>query len=185
MNKSIGIFVGSLRKNSYSRKIAAETADMLPQGFDAKIIELGDLAMYNQDLDDNGNPPKAWTDFRSAVKLVDAVLFVTPEYNRSIPAVLKNALDIGSRPYGQNVWEGKPGAVISVSPGKTGGFGANHVLRQAVVFLNILMMQQPEAYVGSVSDALDENGHITDTRTREFLQVFAGAFGDWINRVIK
>ncbi len=166
----IGILVGSLRRESFSRKIALAVAPMLG----AKLIDISNLDMYNEDLDEN--PPQAWVDFRKEVKSLDALLFVTPEYNRSLPAVLKNALDVGSRPYGQSVWQGKPGAVISVSPGGLGAFGANHALRQAVVFLDIPMMQQPEAYISNVANILDTDGKITNENTQKFLEDYARAF---------
>ena len=143
----IGMLVGSLRRESFSRKIAENVARLLPGDMVVEWVSI-DLPMYNQDLDDDGVPSQSWMDFRAKVGECDAYLFVTPEYNRSIPAVIKNALDVGSRPYGRNVWGGKKGAVISVSPGVIGGFGANHALRQAVVFLDITMLQQPEMYIG-------------------------------------
>ncbi|GHU82701.1 NADPH-dependent FMN reductase [Clostridia bacterium] len=180
--KTIGLFVGSLRKESFSRKIALSVAGMLTPRFEARLVELGGLALYNQDFDDSGSPPPAWTAFRSEVKALDAFLFVTPEYNRCPPAVLKNALDIGSRPYGQSVWDGKPGGVISVSPGKLGGFGANHGLRQAVVFLNIFMMPQPEAYIGGVANILGADGTVADAGTRDFLRAYTDAFAAWIGK---
>jgi chromate reductase len=107
-------------------------------------------------------------------------LFVTPEYKRSITAALKNALDIASRPFGQNVWNGKPGAIISVTPGKLGAFGANHHLRQPMVFLNILLLQQPEVYLGNVAKLFNERGEVIDQDTKDFLQTFAGAFARWV-----
>jgi chromate reductase len=180
--KTIGIFAGSLRRESFSRKVALSVAEMLGGKFETRLIELGDLVVYNQDFDDSGSTPPAWTAFRDKVKAADAFLFVTPEYNRTIPAVLKNALDIGSRPYGQSVWNGKPGGVISVSPSKIGGFGANHNLRQAVVFLNIFMMQQPEAYIGGAADIFDADGKIKDDGTRGFLREYADAFAAWVGR---
>jgi len=146
-----------------------------------ELIELDGLEMYNQDFEDNGIPPVSWIHFREAVKKLDAFLFLTPEYNRSIPAVLKNALDIGSRPYGQSVWNGKPGAVISVSPGALGGFGANHAVRQSLVFLNIPAMQQPEAYIGNAAALYDTEGNLLDEKTREFFQKIMNAFEAWID----
>ena len=151
----------------------------MPENFEMIPLALDDLAMYNQDFDDNACPPKEWIAFREKVNEMDGYLFVTPEYNRSIPAVLKNALDIASRPYGHNVWNGKPGAIISVSVGKMGGFGANHALRQAVVFLNILLLQQPEAYIGEVASLFNGN-EIINEGTRKFLSGFAQAFAQWI-----
>jgi chromate reductase len=170
----IGIIVGSMRRESFSRKIAENTARFLPDSVSAEFIGI-DLPMYNQDLDDGGAPPQSWIDFREKVKACGAYLFVTPEYNRSIPPVLKNALDIASRPYGHNVWDGKKGAVISVSPGAVGGFGANHALRQAVVFLNITMLQTPEMYIGGVAKLLDENSRVNesaDARLEKFVSQF-------------
>ncbi len=175
---TLGIIVGSLRRESFSRKIAENVAKLFPGSVTAEWISI-DLPMYNQDLDDDGVPPQSWSEFRTQVKGCDAFLFVTPEYNRSIPPIIKNALDIGSRPYGQNVWGGKKGAVISVSPGAIGGFGANHALRQAVVFLDIQMLQQPEMYIGGVAGTLDENGVVND-RTAEFLKKFTDAFTTFI-----
>lgn len=133
--KRIAVIVGSLRKGSFNRKMAKALMKLSPDSLSLEIIEIGDLPLYDQDLDDN--PPAAWTGFRERLKKFDGVLFVTPEYNRSVPGVLKNAIDVGSRPYGKNAWAGKPGAVVSVSPGAIGGFGANHHLRQSLVFLEI------------------------------------------------
>ena len=174
----LGIIVGSLRRESFSRKIAENTAKLLPAGISAEFLNI-DLPMYNQDLDDDNTPPQSWADFRAALSACDAFLFVTPEYNRTIPPVLKNALDIGSRPYGQSCWGGKKGAVISVSPGAIGGFGANHALRQAVVFLDIAMLQQPEMYIGGVAKLLDENGGVNES-TGAFLQTFAARFAAFL-----
>lgn len=179
--RSVGVLVGSLRKNSYSRQVAISLQELAPANLKLEIIELGELEMYNQDLDDGGNPPASWIRFREAVKAMDAVLFVTPEYNRSIPAVLKNALDTGSRPYGQSVWNGKPGAVISVSPGALGAFGANHILRQSLVFVNIPAMQQPEAYIGNVTALYDKEGNLANEKTRAFFQQIMNAFSVWID----
>jgi len=130
--------------------------------------------------DGDENPPDAWTEFRDGIKAADAVLFVTPEHNRSIPAALKNALDIGSRPHGKNVWSGKPGAVVSASPGGIGGFGANHHLRQSLVFLNVPAMAQPEAYIGGADKLFDANGKLANDGTRKFLQGFVQAYSVWI-----
>ena len=176
--KKIGILVGSLRKESYSRKIAKELIRLAPAGFSAEIIEISNLSLYNQDLDEN--PPAEWKAFRERAKGFDAILFVTPEYNRSVPGVLKNALDVGSRPYGQSVWDGKPGAVVSVSPGGLSAFGANHHLRQSLVFLNVPTMQQPEAYIGNVATLFDEAGAFNSEGTQQFLQKFMTAFATWI-----
>ncbi|MFC4801538.1 NADPH-dependent FMN reductase [Neobacillus sp. GCM10023253] len=178
----IGILLGSLRKESFSKKIAANVAALFPEGMEAEFVEIGNLPLYNQDFDDENNVPAEYTTFRNKMKEIEAVLFVTPEYNRSVPAVLKNALDVGSRPYGASVWSGKPAAIISQSPGNLSGFGANHHLRQSLVFLNMPTVQQPEAYIGNVAALLDENGKLKDENTVQFLQTFADAFVDLIKR---
>jgi chromate reductase len=180
MTKRIAVFVGSLRKESFNRKMAKVLTTLAPESLMLEIIEIGGLPLYNQDCDDEGKPPAEWTEFRKQVNSFDGVLFVTPEYNRSVPGVLKNALDVGSRPYGQSVWGGKPGAVMSVSPGAIGGFGANHHLRQSLVFLNVPAMQQPEAYIGGAAQLFDAHGDITNETTREFLIKFMDAFSAWV-----
>lgn len=176
--QDVAVLVGSLRKESLNRKLALALAGLAPGGLKLSIVEIGQLALYNEDVD--LDPPAEWTAFRSRIRIADAVLFVTPEYNRSVPAALKNALDVGSRPYGKSVWSGKPGAVMSSSPGGIGGFGANHHLRQSLVFLNVPAMQQPEAYVGAVDKLFDGNGNVTSEGTRAFLGSFMAAFAEWI-----
>lgn len=175
---NVGVLVGSLRKDSFNRKMAHVLAALAPASLKLSIVEIGHLPLYNQD--DDANPSPVWTAFRQQIKAFDAVLFVTPEYNRSVPGVLKNALDGGSRPYGHNAFDGKPGAVISVSVGAIGGFGANHHLRQSLMFLNVPAMQQPEAYIGVAGDLFDEAGKIRKPETVEFLRKYLQAFGDWI-----
>jgi chromate reductase len=179
----IGVIAGSLRKASFCRKVAALVSGMMDDKFEMVPVEIGGLAIFNQDFDDEGKTPAAWEQFRAQIKSLDAFLFVTPEYNRSIPPVLKNALDIASRPYGKNVWDGKPGAVIGVSPGKMGAFGAVHALRQAIVFLNVMLMQQPEAYIGGIASMIDADGKITDASFEGFLRQYAAAFGKWIEKI--
>ena len=182
VTKKIGIFVGSLRKDSFNKLVAKTMADLFPADFEPVFINIGDLELYNQDLDDEGTPTEAWTTFREEVKQVDGVMFVTPEYNRSVPAVLKNALDVGSRPYGESVWDKKPGLVVSVSPGAISGFGANHHLRQSLVFLNVPTLQQPEAYIGGITNLIGEDGKIIDG-TVGFLQSIVDAYVDFFNRL--
>lgn len=179
MNKVIGVIVGSLRKESFSKKIAKTILTMAPKGFEFRIISLNDLSLYNQDFDDYNEVPEAYTVFRDAIKAIDGVLFITPEYNRSVPAVLKNALDVGSRPYGKNVWDGKPGAIFSNSPGNISGFGANHHLRQSLVFLNVPTMQQPEVYITKVNELFDEKSNMEEGGTKEFLQKAIDAYVIW------
>ena len=176
--RKVAVIVGSLRKGSYNRMTAKALAALAPASLQLEIVEIGQLPLYNQDNDDS--PPPEWVAFREKVRAADAVLFVTPEYNRSVPGVLKNAIDVGSRPYGQSVWDRKPGAVISVSVGATGGFGANHHLRQSCVFLNVPMMQQPEAYIGGAANLFDKEGNITNDATRKHLKGFIDAFALWI-----
>ena len=179
----VAVLVGSLRKESYNRKMANALKDLAPPALQLEIVEIADLPLYNEDLD--ASPPQAWVSFRQRVKAADAVLFVTPEYNRGVPGVLKNAIDVGSRPYGHSAWDAKPGAVISVSPGVIGGFGANHHLRQSLVFLNVPALPQPEAYIGGAAKLFDEAGKLANPGTREFLQKFMQAFAAWIDANIK
>jgi len=176
--RKVAVLVGSLRKGSFNRMTAKALTALAPAELQLEIIEIGDLPLYNQDLDDT--PPAPWVAFRVKVKAADAILFVTPEYNRSVPGVLKNALDVGSRPYGHSAWDRKPGAVVSVSPGAIGGFGANHHLRQSLVFLNVPAMPQPEAYIGGAAALFDKEGNLTNEGTRKFLKSFMEAFAAWI-----
>jgi len=182
MTKIIGIIAGSLRKNSYSKKIGNAVLSMSPQDFVFKIISLDDLPVYNQDFDDDGAVPESYVEFRNTVSKLDGVIFITPEYNRSVPAVLKNALDVGSRPYGKSVWNGKPAAIFSNSPGVLSAFGANHHLRQSLVFLNMPTMQQPEVYLSKVHELFEENGDIKQGCSREFIQKAVDAYISWFKR---
>ena len=182
MDKIIGIIAGSLRKESFSKKLAKAIVDMAPAGFKFKIISLAELPIYNQDFDDDNQVPPAYTTFRDEVKQLDGFIFITPEYNRSVPAVLKNALDVGSRPYGKSVWDGKPGAIFSNSPGAVGGFGANHHLRQSFVFLNIPVMQQPEVYIAKVNELFDQSGTIKEGDTKDFIKKAVDAYIVWFNQ---
>jgi len=180
--KTIGILAGSLRRDSFSKKVARYLGGLLEERFSITFLDIGSLDLYNQDLDNEAELPREWMRFRREVKALDAVLFVTPEYNRSMPPVLKNALDIASRPMTENAWKGKPGAVVSISPGAMGGFGANHHLRQSAACLNICMMPQPEAYIGGIAGSVDANG-VSDKKTQVFLCKFADAFADWVNKL--
>lgn len=182
MTKNIGILVGSLRKESFSKKIAETFSTLFPDDYKVNFINLDGLDMYNQDFDDIGPVPESYHTFRDKMNTVDAVLFVTPEYNRSVPGVLKNALDVGSRPYGASVWDKKPAAIVSVSPGAISGFGANHHLRQSLVFLNMPTVQQPEAYLGNVTSMLNEDGTVTNENTLQFFQAIVDAFVDLIEK---
>jgi len=185
MARDIVVIVGSLRKESFNResfnrKMANALRDLAPAALKLEIIEIGQLPLYNQDLDTD--PPAAWKEFRARIKKADGVLFITPEYNRSVPAPLKNAIDVGSRPYGQSVWDKKPAAVVSVSPSAIGAFGANQHLRQSFVFLNMPAMQQPEAYIGGADKLFDASGNIANDSTRGFLTKFLEAYAAWVEK---
>lgn len=178
--RDVAVLVGSLRKDSLNRKLAQALVALAPASVKLELVEIGHLPLYNQDLD--ADPPAAWTAFRDRIRRADGVLFVTPEYNRSVPAAMKNAIDVGSRPYGQSAWDGKPGGVVSASPGTIGGFGANHHLRQSLVFLNVPVLQQPEAYLSGVDKLFDAQGGIANESTRGFLQKYMDAYTAWLER---
>lgn len=180
--KRIGILVGSLRKESFNRKMAKSFSEMAPFSIKGEIIEIGDLTIYNQDFD--ADPPRSWVIFREQITSCDGILFFTPEYNRSVSGVLKNAIDIGSRPYGKSVWNGKPAAVVSVSIGGLGGFGANHHLRQSLVYLNVPTMPTPETYFGNAEKLFDKEGHLIDPSTREYANKFMLAFDAWVAKFV-
>lgn len=179
--KKIAMIVGSLRKDSFNRKMAKALVKLAPDTLEFEEVGIGELPLYNQDLDDA--PPAAWTAFRERIRKADGILFVTPEYNRSVPGVLKNAIDVGSRPYGKSAWAGKPAAVMSVSPGAIGGFGANHHLRQSLVFLGMPAMAQPEAYIGNAAGLFDKAGTLVNSSTREFAAKFMTAFSAWVETI--
>jgi chromate reductase len=182
MARTIATIVGSLRANSNSERIARAIGLEAPKELSFDIVKIGDLPLYNPDIDSDA-PPVAWSAFRARIKLADAVLFVTPEYNRSVPGALKNAIDVGSRPYGQSVFAGKPAAVVSSSIGPISGFGANHHLRQSLTFLDMPTLQQPEVYLGSVNDGwFGEDGRLTKGDTRTFIGQFGQKFAEWIER---
>jgi chromate reductase, NAD(P)H dehydrogenase (quinone) len=182
MSYKIAIIVGSLREGSLNRKMARAICAIRDDNLDCSMVEIGDLPLYNQDLD--ANPPEQWARFRDQVRPADGVLFVSPEYNRGVPGVLKNAIDVGSRPYGQSVFDKKPAAIVTVSPGGIGGFGANHQIRQTCVFLNMPVMQQPEAYLGHVNDdSFDQNGQLKDGPLKELVTSLAHAFHDWVDMI--
>jgi chromate reductase len=180
----IAIIVGSLREGSINRKVARSICALRNDNLNCSMIEIGDLPLYNQDLDTN--PPQQWLRFRDEIARADGVLFCSPEYNRGIPGVLKNAIDVGSRPYGQSVFDKKPAAIVTASPGSIGGFGANHQIRQACVFLNMPVMQQPEAYLGHVSDdSFDEAGCLKEGPLKGLITVLAHAFHDWVHLILE
>ena len=182
MTYKIAIIVGSLREASLNRKLARSICAMRDDNLECSMIEIGDLPLYNQDSD--ANPPEQYVRFRQQIAEADGVLFVSPEYNRGIPGVLKNAIDVGSRPYGQSAFDKKPAAIVTASPGSIGGFGANHQIRQAAVFLNMPVMQQPEAYLGHVSDdSFDAEGCLKEGPLKELVASLAHAFHDWVEMI--
>ena len=181
MSKTIGIFVGSLRKGSYNKTIAEAIASYRPAGYEGRIIEIGDLPMYNPDLDDAGTPPAEWQRFRDEVRPLDGVLFVTPEYNRSMPGVLKNAIDQASRPYGQSKWKGKPAALVSVSPSPLSASMAAQHLRNVLAVLDMPTLNQPEMYLQWKDGLVDEQGNVGPA-SKDFAQNFVDTFVAWVRR---
>jgi chromate reductase len=179
--RKVAVLVGSLRKDSLNLKMAKALIAMAPPELAMEIVDIAELPLFNQDWEAAMPPPAAA--FKSRIAAAEAVLFVTPEYNRSVPGVLKNAIDVASRPYGQSAWSGKPGAVISVSPSAVSGFGANQHLRQSMVFLDVPMLQQPEAYIGNAHKLFDASGALASDDTRQFLQKFLQAFADWVQKI--
>ncbi len=179
--KTVAVLVGSLRKDSVSRKIATTLAALTPQ-LSFRFVEIGDLPHFDQDLEDD--PPAAWVRLRQEIAAADGVLFVTPEFNRGVPGALKNAIDVGSRPYGQSVWNGKPGAVVSISPGPIGGYGANHHLRQTLNVLNVPVLPT-EAYIGGAWSLYGEGGELASESTAEFLKGVGSQFAAWIDRFVE
>src|SRR5699024_2645552 len=168
---------GSLRKESFSKKIAQNIQTLLPESYTSEIVSFDQLPYYNQDFDDpEATVPETVEAFRKYMKTFDAVLFVTPEYNRSIPGALKNALDIGSRPKTDSVWSGKPALIVSNSPGNISGFGANHHLRQILTSLNMPTVQQSEVYLAGVDNFYNASAQITDENTVAFLKSAIGSF---------
>jgi chromate reductase len=179
----IAVIVGSLRKESFNLKTAKALIALAPESLTFEILNISDLPMFNEDLE--ATPPKEWEVLREQIRAADGLLFLTPEYNRSVPGVLKNAIDVGSRPYGKNSWNCKPAAIVSVSIGNICGFGANHHLRQSLVFVNAPTMAQPEAYIGGASALFDESGNLNNESTKQFLKDFMTAFEKWVATVTK
>lgn len=182
MSKKVGIFIGSLRKKANSKKVANALVKMFPDGYEPVIANLDNLDMFNQDFDEEDRVPPSWKEFRNFVGGIDAALFITPEYNRSMTPVLKNALDIASRPYGENKWDGKPAAVVSSSIGQFGGYGANWHIKQPISFLNMPVLPQPEVYLANVHTLFDnKTGELINESTEKFLQSFVDSFVKWID----
>lgn len=175
----IGVIVGSLRKESFNRKLANAIAKLAPPEFSFHFIEIGDLPLYNQDQD--SNPPEAAKRLKSEIKGSQGLLFCTPEYNRSIPGVLKNALDHASRPYGQSAWAAKPAAVIGISVGSTGSALAQQHLRNILSYLDMPTLAQPEVFIQMKDGLFDEAGNVGEG-SKKFLQGWMDKYVDWVKK---
>ena len=181
MAKQIGYIVGSLRKDSINRKLATALVRLGPPDFTFKELRIGDLPLYNQD-DDKAQAAEVQR-LKSELRTVDAVIIVTPEYNRSIPGVLKNALDHASRPYGQSAWAGKPVGIIGASIGAIGTAVAQSHLRTVVAFLDMPLMQSPEAYIHVKDGFFDEAGNIANADSKKFLHGWMDKYAMWVKKI--
>jgi chromate reductase len=179
--RNVGVFVGSLRKESFTRKIARAMIGLAPPALSLSFVEISELAIYNQDLEEA--PPKPWADFRQRVRGLDGALFVTPEYNRGLPAAMKNAIDVGSRPHGKDVWDGKPAGVVSVTPGGLGSMASHHQLRHALFAVGMAALPAPEIYIANVKALLSPDGAVTNEQTRELLRSYLQSLAEWIERI--
>jgi len=175
------MLLGSSRQTGFSRRLGRALPELAPGGLRLREVSIADLPLYHEDLETD-SPPRAWVRFRDEIRAAGALLFVTPEYNRSVPAMLKNAIDVGSSPDGSSVWARKPAAIASFSPGRLGGFGANHHLRQSLVFLDVPVLQQPEVYLAGIGDAFDSGGALRAGPVRELLCELLRAFHAWAVR---
>jgi len=181
MTLKIGLIIGSLRQASYSRRVAQALRELAPAGFSLDELAYGDLPLYNGDLEAETPPP--WLRFRAEVLASDALLFVVPEYNRSIPGGVKNALDVASKPTGKNCWAGKPALVISQSTGPLGGLAGSYALKQALAAVNCATMPHPEVYLGRVATLFEGEGPLVPD-TRDFLQGVLASYETWITRFV-
>jgi chromate reductase len=174
-------FAGSLRKQSYNRALLSAANEMVPDGVTLEIFDLEGIPPFNQDLE--LQPPDKVKEFKAKIRAADAILIVTPEYNYSIPGVLKNAIDWASRPYGNNAFDGKPVAVMGASVGMLGTARAQYDLRRSFVFLNMFPLNQPEVMVPSVQDKVDGNGRVTDEKTRKKIKELLERLVAWTKRI--
>jgi chromate reductase len=179
--KNIGYIVGSLRKGAYTRMLSRALPDLAPSSFKLTEIGIGELPLYNQDLETD-TPPPAWTTFRNQVKSSDAILFITPEYNRGMPAAVKNCVDVGTRPPRQSVWKGKPAAVISLSPGRLGAMASHQQLRLLLSVVGVPVMPSPEVYLSEAAKLFDGTGKLTSEDTIKLLTTLLSDFETWIGR---
>lgn len=180
--RKVAVLVGSLRKDSINRKLAHAIARLAPERFSFEQLRLDDLPLYNQDRDND--MPEPAQRLKREVGAADALLFVTPEYNRSIPGVLKNALDTASRPYGKNAFAGKPGAVIGTSAGQMGTALAQAHLRNVLAYLDVPLLNQPEAYVLFKENLIDDAGTVNDEKARTFLQKWVDRYVAWVDQMV-
>ncbi len=178
--KTIAFVVGSLRKNSFNLQLAKAVSKLLPAGYSSVFVDISKLPLYNQDQD--SQTPAEVIEFKKVIASSDAVVFVTPEYNRSIPGVLKNALDQGSRPYGSSVWQGKPAGVIGTSPGALGSALAQQHLRNVLTFLDMPLLNQPEVFLQFNESAFDADGNIANDSTKTYLQGWVNSYIQWLNK---
>lgn len=174
MAYNIVVIVGSLRKDSFSLKIAKALTRLAPASLKLEVVTLEGISFFNQDLE--GAPPTNWLAFREKLQKSDGVIFVTPEYNRAIPGVLKNAIDVGSRPYGKSSFNGKPVGIVSNSPGPLGGVSAAKTLQNILPGIAGPIMQQPEIYLNAVGDAFDAEGNLAKDSLKGVLQAYIDAF---------
>jgi chromate reductase, NAD(P)H dehydrogenase (quinone) len=183
MSKPVRILgiAGSLRRQSYNRALLRAATQIAPEGAAIDIFEIDGIPPFSED--DEQNPPAKVVEMKRRIREADAVLFVTPEYNYSIPGVLKNAIDWASRPYGDSAWSGKPAAIMGASIGRIGTARAQYHLRQVMVFLNMFPLNQPEVMVGAANEHFDSEGNLTDEQTREYVRLLLQSLVDWTRRL--
>jgi chromate reductase len=183
MNKTIRIlgFAGSLRRESYNRGALRAATKLVPEGAILETIELDGIPSFNQD--EEQNPPPKIVEFKRRIRESDAILFVTPEYNYSVPGMLKNAIDWASRPYGDSAWNGKPAAIMGASPGSIGTARAQYHLRQIMVFLNMFPLNQPEVMIGNAAARFDQQGNLTDESTKDHIRKLLKSLAEWARRL--
>ena len=179
----VAVIVGSLRKQAFSLRVANALVKLAPPSLQLEVVTLQDISFFNQDLE--GTPPADWVAFRDRIKASAAVLFVTPEYNRSVPGVLKNAIDVASRPSGKSSLNGRPIGIIGTSPGAHGGVSAVKHLQQILPGISGPILQQPEMYLGALGDAFDDKGELTKESLRDFLKLYLTAFETWVGQHAK
>ena len=177
----IAVIVGSLRRESINRKLAQALAKLAGSRAQFTILKIDDVPLFNQDLEPN--PPAAVTRLKAEIEAADGVLIVTPEYNRSIPGVLKNAIDWASRPYGDSAWSGKPAAIMGASVGAIGTARAQYHLRQIMVFLNMFPINQPEVMIGHAAERFDTNGNLMDATTKDLIRQLLTNLVAWTRRL--